>query len=85
MNLLLKLYNVPNGKIFIGGEDINNIPITVLRKSICYITQDNFLFSSTLKENISLFRSKEYNEDEIEDSTKKAMIYDDISDMDNRN
>lgn len=80
MNLLLKLYPVPNGKISIGGVDINDIPLNVLRRSICYITQDSFLFSSTLKDNISLFRD-DFKDDEIIESTRNAMIYDDIGKM----
>ena len=80
MNLLTRLYSIPRGKIEIDGKDINDIPIEVLRENICYITQDNFLFSSTLKDNISLFK-EEYRIDEIKDSTKKAVIYDEISKM----
>lgn len=80
MNLLTKLYNIPDGKIMIDGKDINDIDIEVLRENICYITQDNFLFSSTLKDNISLFK-EEYKEEEIKESTKKAVIYEEISQM----
>lgn len=80
MNLLLKLYDVEKGKIFIDGTDINDIPVKTIRDSICYITQDNFLFSATLKENINLFKD-EYKDEDIEKSTKNAMIYDEISDM----
>ena len=80
MNLLTRLYSIPRGKIIIDGKDINDIPIEILRDSICYITQDNFLFSSTLKDNISLFK-EEYRIDEIKDSTKKAVIYDEIAKM----
>lgn len=80
MNLLTRLYSIPRGKITIDGKDINDIPIEILRDSICYITQDNFLFSSTLKDNISLFK-EEYRIDEIKDSTKKAVIYDEIAKM----
>ncbi len=80
MNLLLKLYPVPNGKISIDGVDINDIPLNVLRRSICYITQDSFLFSSTLKDNISLFR-EDFKDDEIIESTRNAMIHDDIDKM----
>lgn len=80
MNLLTKLYSVPNGKIMIDGKDINEIPVETLRNNICYISQDNFLFSSTIKNNVSLFKD-DYEEDEISDSTKKAMIYDDIKEM----
>ncbi|MCI8655108.1 MAG: ABC transporter ATP-binding protein [Clostridia bacterium] len=80
MNLITRLYSIPNGKIKIDGKDINDIPIEVLRNNICYITQDNFLFSTTLKENISLFR-EDYKEDEIKESTKKAIVYEDIERM----
>lgn len=80
MNLLTRLYSIPRGKIEIDGKDINDIPIEVLRENICYITQDNFLFSSTLKDNISLFK-EEYRMEDIKDSTKKAVIYDEISKM----
>lgn len=80
MNLLLKLYDVERGKIFIDGVDINDIPTKKIRDNICYITQDNFLFSATLKENINLFKDN-YKDSEIEESTKKAMIYEEISEM----
>lgn len=83
MNLLLKLYEVQRGRIFIDGKDILDIPIEVLRNNICYITQDNFLFSATLRENISLFREEDYADNEIEKSTKDALIYDDICQMPN--
>lgn len=82
MNLLLRLYPVQNEKIFINGEDINNIDLVSLRKSICYITQDNFLFSNTIKENIRLFQEV-FNNYEIEESAKKAMFSDDLNNMKN--
>ena len=80
VNLITGLYNVEKGKIFIDGNDINNIPLEKIRNSICYITQDNFLFSTSLKNNINLFKN-DYEDDEIEESTQKAMIYEEISNM----
>lgn len=80
MNLLTRLYTVPKGMITIDNKDINDIPLKVLRDNICYITQDNFLFSTTLKENINLFRDG-YKEEEIIESTKKSIIYDEIMNM----
>ena len=82
MNLLLKLYKVPDGKIFIDGKDINQIKTDTIRHNICYITQDNFLFSSTLKDNINLFRDI-YDDNDIIESTKSSMIYNEIEKMDN--
>lgn len=82
MNLLLRLYPVRSGKIFIDGQDINEISLKTLRDNICYITQDNFLFSTTLRENVKLFKDG-FEEEEIKESTKNAMIYDDIEKMQN--
>lgn len=82
MNLLLRLYTIPNGMIKIGKKDINDIPIDLLRKNICYITQDNFLFSNTIESNIRLFKEG-YEEKDIINSTKDAMIYDEIQEMEN--
>lgn len=82
MNLLLRLYPVQNGKIIIDGKDINEIPLVTLRNHICYITQDNFLFSTSLKENIKLFKDG-FEDEQIRQSTKNAMIYDDIEKMKN--
>lgn len=83
MNLLVKLYHVKDGSIYINNRDINEIPTQSLRESISYITQDNFLFSSTLKENINLFRD-EYNDVEIEESLKQAMIYEEVMNLPNK-
>lgn len=82
MNLLLRLYPVQSGKIRIDGKDINEIPLVTLRDNICYITQDNFLFSTSLKENIKLFKDG-FDDEEIRESAKNAMIYDDIEKMQN--
>ena len=82
MNLLLRLYPVQDGKIFIGGQDINEIDLAKLRNSVSYITQDNFLFSSTIKDNISLFRD-EFQDKEIEESTELSMISEEIQKMKN--
>lgn len=80
MNLLTRLYTVETGQIFMDGMDINTIPIEELRENICYITQDNFLFSAKVKDNISLFKDI-YEPKDIRESTEKAMIYDEIKGM----
>ena len=82
MNLLLKLYTVKDGRIFIDGNDINQIPTEVLRENICYITQDNFLFSTTIKENIRLFKNG-FEDEEIKESTQQAMLKDEIENLRN--
>lgn len=76
-SLLLKMYNVPDGKIFFDGHDINSYPLKTLRGGIGYVPQDNFLFSSTIDENIRFF-SDEYTREQVEDASRTAMIYDNI-------
>lgn len=80
MSLLLKLYNVDRGKIFIDGKDINDYPLEVLREKIGYVPQDNFLFSSTIKDNINFFKNI-YTDEEIEEAAKLSCIYDSIADF----
>lgn len=80
VNLLLRLYNIDDGMIFIDNKDINKIPLKTLRKNIAYVPQDNFLFSTTLKENITFGVDFE-NMEQITKATKIACIHDNIIDF----
>ncbi len=75
-NLVTRLYNVPDGTLFIDGTDINRIPLQVLRNAAGCVPQDTFLFSSTIRENIDFYSGKP--EEEILNAARTAMIYDDI-------
>jgi len=77
VNLLLRLYNVKNGEIKIDENDLMRIPLKVLRKSIGYVPQDNFLFSDTISRNIS-FGLEEVVIDKVVENAKKATIHDNI-------
>ena len=77
VNLLLHLYDVKSGMIFIDGMDINSIPLKTLRENIAYVPQDNFLFSDTPKSNIA-FGTDNEEMDEIIRATKTACIHDNI-------
>lgn len=76
-NLILRLYNVDRGSIFIGGYDINDIPISLLKRDIGCVPQDNFLFSCTIRENIA-FADENLSMERIEEAAKIAGVYDDI-------
>ncbi len=77
INLLLKLFDVEDGHIFIDGTDINRIPADMLRECIGYVPQDNFLFSTTIRNNIEFFRPI-HTDEEIEEVSKLSAIYDSI-------
>lgn len=76
VNLLLRLYNPAAGKLFVDGIDINQIPLAVLRESIGYVPQDNFLFSDTIANNIG-FAGK-YSAEQIENAARQSQVYDNI-------
>lgn len=53
VQLLGRLYPVPDGSVFIDGMDINRIPLKDLRRSLGFVPQDAFLFSETIRGNIA--------------------------------
>jgi ATP-binding cassette subfamily B multidrug efflux pump len=77
LNLLVRLYNVERGMLFIDGHDIRQIPLEVLRESIGYVPQDNFLFSTTIRVNVD-FADTGSSLEKVEEYTKIAQVYDNI-------
>ncbi len=53
VNVLLMMYNVEPGTLFVDGHDIMSLDIDALRNQIAYVPQDNFLFSDTIQNNIN--------------------------------
>lgn len=80
INLLLKLYNVERNKILIDGKDINDISLEVLRENIGCVPQDNFLFSTTIENNIRFF-TDEYTDEDVLNAAQMSMIYQAIMDF----
>lgn len=81
VNLLVRLYNTPYGQIKINGYDINEIPLGVLRNNIGMVS-DNFLFSTTITENINLATDYIDMENTIK-AAKDSDVYDNIVDFPN--
>lgn len=77
VNLILRMYNLEKGQLIIGGNDINTIPLKTLRESIGYVPQDNFLFSTTIRDNIA-FSNIDMDMEKVEQATKFAYVYDNI-------
>ena len=53
VDLILRTYNVPDGTVFIDGQDVNELTIRSVREACAYVPQDNFLFSDTIENNIA--------------------------------
>lgn len=76
--LIARFWDVTAGNITIGGKDIKNISIRQLSELVSFVTQDNFLFNCSLKENIRLGNPKASDE-EVYVAAKAACCDDFIS------
>lgn len=80
VDLILRTYNVPDGTLFIDGNDVNDIPIKTVRKYAAYVPQDNFLFSDTIRNNIS-FASDTDSDELVVSAAKMSDVHDNIVDF----
>ena len=64
INLIARFYDPVEGKVLIDGQDISKVTLTSLRSNIGVMTQDSFLFSGTVKENL-LYGNPEATEDQM--------------------
>ncbi|MDN5342110.1 MAG: ATP-binding cassette, subfamily multidrug efflux pump [Oceanotoga sp.] len=79
--LMAKIYPVDKGKIIIDDKDINDINGKSIRDHVSYVPQDNFLFSMTIRENISFSNKK--LEPKAENYAKMASVHGDILNIEN--
>lgn len=78
VNSLLRLYNIEKNQIFIDGVDIMDLDIKSVRDNIAYVPQDNFLFSSTVQENIA-FSNKRMSIDKVKSAANFADVHENIT------
>lgn len=69
INILTRFYDIEKGKILIDGKDISTLDKRDLRKYISIVLQDVFLFSGTIKSNISL-NSPDISEERVIEAAK---------------
>lgn len=74
-SLLPRFYDITDGSITIGGQNIKNIKLESLRNSIGIVQQDVYLFGASVKENIA-YGKPDATFDEIVEAAKKANIHD---------
>lgn len=80
VDLILRTYNVPDGTLFVDGNDVNKLPIKTVRANAAYVPQDNFLFSDTIENNIS-FATDGGNFERVVHAAKMADVHDNISEF----
>ena len=80
VDILLRIYNVPDGTVFVDGRDVNDITIESLRSSCAYVPQDNFLFSDTIENNIA-FAVDDYSREDVEYFAALSDVHGNISEF----
>lgn len=80
VDLLLRLYNVKKGSLYLDDHDIMLMPIHQVRDQIAYVPQDNFLFSDTILNNIG-FSEPAMPEEKASYYAKLADVHDNIADF----
>lgn len=80
VDLLLRLYNVKKGSLYLDDHDIMSMPIHQVRDQIAYVPQDNFLFSDTILNNIG-FSEPAMPEEKASYYAKLADVHDNIADF----
>lgn len=82
VNLLARFFNTSEGEILVNNINIKNIPLEKYREKFAVVPQETFLFSGTIRDNISFGRK--VSEEEIVTALKMANAYDFIMEFPNK-
>ena len=81
LHMLPRLYDCPEGGIFIDDRDIRDIPLQTLRRNMGFVTQEVFIFSDTIRNNVLLGRTG-IGEEPVIEALKTAQLWEDVSALD---
>ena len=77
VNLILKFYEPLSGNIFLNGKEYRDLSHNMIRQNMALVFQENELFSSTIKENVSY--GSLLDEEKVIDALKKANAWSFVS------
>lgn len=72
--LIASFWEADGGSVGIGGIDIKNIPLEQVMRSISYVTQDNYLFDLSVRENIRMGKP-DASDAEVEEAAQRASCH----------
>ncbi|BFI96056.1 MAG: ABC transporter transmembrane domain-containing protein [Rhodanobacter sp.] len=72
-NLICRLFDPDSGRILLDGIDIKRLPIGVVREHVAMVSQDVFLFNTSIRENIRMARVDASDED-VENAARDACV-----------
>ena len=80
--LIASLWDVDSGSISLGGEDIRRIPQEAYSDKVAFVSQDNYLFNMTVRENIRLGRA-DATDAEVEEAARQSGCHEFIIGLEN--
>lgn len=75
IHLISRFYNATEGSVMVDGIDVKSVTLNSLRKQMGIMSQDNFLFSGTIKENI-MYGKLDATDEEIMEAAKSVHAHD---------
>jgi len=72
--LIASFWEADGGSVGIGGIDVKNIPLEQVMRSISYVTQDNYLFDLSVRENIRMGKP-DASDAEVEEAAQRASCH----------
>jgi ABC-type multidrug transport system fused ATPase/permease subunit len=78
--LVPRFYDVTAGRLTVDGADVRDVTLTSLRRGIAVISQDPFLFSTTVRENIA-FGAPDATDEEVEQAARRAQAHEFIAEL----
>ncbi|MGK8925620.1 ABC transporter ATP-binding protein [Staphylococcus aureus] len=84
-NLIEKMYDIDNGKIYIGNSLLSDLDLLSWRKNLGYVMQDNSMMSGTIRDNILYgLEDQEIKDDYLDYYCKLANCYDFVNNLEER-
>ena len=80
VGLIPRLYDVQSGSVLIDGVDVRDVEVASLRRQIALVSDDAFLFSATLRENIAYARP-DASDREVDDAARRAGLAELVSEL----
>jgi ATP-binding cassette subfamily B protein len=78
VSLLPRLYDPPEGTVFLDGRDVRDLPLAALREAFAVVPQEAFLFSATVRENVA-FGRPDAPAAAVEDAVREARLGEDMA------
>ncbi len=79
-SLVPRFYDVTSGRVLVDGTDVRDVKLTSLRRAIGVISQDPFLFSASVRENIT-FGAPDLDDAEVERIARQAQAHEFVAEL----